>query len=97
MDLFTTKYECLLFLHDFHAGMEDSSIKIFCGNYNLTSMINKSACYKNPDKPTCIDLILANCPGSFQNSCAVETVLPDFHKMTVTIMKTSYQKIEPRL
>ena len=60
-------------------------------------MINKSACYKNPDKPTCIDLILANFPDSFQSSCAVETVLPDFHIMTVTVMKTSYRKIEPRL
>ena len=41
LDLFTTKYERLLFSGDFNAGMEDSSIKIFCSNYNLTSMINK--------------------------------------------------------
>ena len=27
-------------------------------------MTNKPTCYKNPDKPTCIDLILTNCPGS---------------------------------
>ena len=65
LDLFTTKYERLLSLGDFNAGMEDSSIKIFCSNFNLTSMINKPTCYKNPDKPTCIDLILTNCPGSF--------------------------------
>ena len=58
LDLFTTKYERLLFLGDFNAGMEDSSIKIFCSNFNLTSMINKPTCYKNPDKPTCIDLIV---------------------------------------
>ena len=68
LDLFTTKYERLLFLGDFIAGMEDSSIKIFYIHYNLTSMINKPSCYKNPDKPTCMDLILTNCPGSFQNS-----------------------------
>ena len=64
LDLFTTKYERLLFLGDFNAGMEDSSIKIFCSNFNLISMTNKPTCYKNPDKPTCIDLILINCPGS---------------------------------
>ena len=97
LDLFTTKYERLLFLGDFNAGMEDSSIKIFCSNFNLTSMINKPTCYKNPDKPTCIDLILTNCPGSFQNSCVIETGLSDFHKMIVTVMKTSYRKIEPRV
>ena len=76
--------------------MEDSSIKIFCSNFNLAS-INKPTCYKNPDKPTCSDLILTNCPGSFQNSCVIETGLSDFHKMIVTVMKTSYRKIEPRV
>ena len=60
-------------------------------------MISKPTCYKNPDKPTCIDLILTNCPGSFQNSSVMETGLSDFRKMTVTVMKTSYWKIEPRV
>ena len=77
--------------------MEDSSMKIFCSNFNLTSMINKPTCYENADKPTCIDLILTNCPGSFQNSCVIETGLSDFDKMIVTVMKTSYRKIGPRL
>ena len=91
LDLFTTKYERLLFLGDFNAGMEDSSIKIFCGYYNLTSMINTPACYKNPDKSTC------TCPRSFQNSCVIETGLSDFHMMIVTVVKPSYQKIEPKV
>ena len=79
LDLFATKYECLLFLSDSNAGMEDTSIKTFCSNYNLTSMISKPTCYKNPDKATCIDLILTNCPRSFQNSCVIETGISDFH------------------
>ena len=89
-DTYTSKYDNLIFLGDFNAGVEDTDIKIFCSSYNLTSMVNKATCYKNPDKPTCIDLILTNCPGSFQNSCVVETGLSDFHKMVVTVMKTSY-------
>ena len=60
-------------------------------------MINKPTCYKNPDKPACIDLILTNCPGSFQNSCVSETGLSDFRKMITTVMKISYRKIEPRV
>ena len=97
VDILKTKCERLLFLSDFNAGMEDSSIKIFCSNYNLTSMINNTTCYKNPDKLTCIDLILTNCPGSFQNSCVIETGLLDFHKMIVTLMKTFYREIESRV
>ena len=60
-------------------------------------MINKPTCYKNPDRPSCKDFILTNCPRSFQNSCAIETELSDFHKMVVTVMKTTYRKLEPRI
>ena len=77
--------------------MEDTSVKNYCISYNLTSMINKPTCYKNPDRPFCIDLILTNCPRSFQNSCVTETGLSDFHKMVVTVMKTIYRKVEPRI
>ena len=97
LDLFKTNNECLLSLCDFNAGMEDSSTKIFCSNCNLTNMINKPTCHKNPDGPTCIDLILRKCLGSFQNLIAIETGLSDFHKMIVTVMKTFYQKIASRV
>ena len=60
-------------------------------------MVNKATCYKNPDKPTCIDLILTNCPRSFQNSLVIGTILSDFHKMVVTVMKTSQRKGQPKV
>ena len=60
-------------------------------------MVNKTTCYKIPGKPTCIDLILTNSPGLFQNSYVVETGLSDFHKMIVTVMKTSYRKSQPKI
>ena len=50
-DLYLTKYDQLLFLGDFNAGVEDSSVKNFCSSYNLTSMINRPTCFKNPEKP----------------------------------------------
>ena len=60
-------------------------------------MIIKPTCYKNPERPSCIDLILTNCHHSFQNSCVIETGLSDFHKMVVTVMKATYRKLEPRI
>ena len=96
-DLYLTKYDQLLFLGDFNAGVEDSSVKEFCSSFNLTSMINKPTCFKNPEKPSCIDLILTNCPRSFQNSCVIETGLSDFHKLVVTVMKTTYKKMQPKI
>ena len=56
-----------------------------------------TTCFKNPDKPSCIDLILTNCPRSLKNSCPVETGLSDFHKLVVSVMKTSYKKSEPKI
>ena len=95
-DTYTSKYDNLIFLGDFNTGVEDANIKIFRSSYNLTSMVNKAKCYKNPDKPTCIDLILTYCPGSFQTFCVVETGLSDFHKIVVTVMKTSYRESQPK-
>ena len=97
IDLYLTKYEQLLFLGDFNAGVEDSSVKNFCSSYNLTSMVYRSTCFKNPEKSSCIDLILTNVPRSFQNSCAIDTGLPDFHNLVVTVMKTTYKKSQPKI
>ena len=95
IDVITSKYDNLLFLGDFNAGVEDIKAKHLCRNYNLTSLINEPTSYKNPDRPSCIGLFLASCPRSFRNSCVIEIGLSDFHKMVVTITKTTYRKLEP--
>ena len=41
--------------------------------------------------------MLTNSPYSYQNSCSIETGLSDFHKMTVTVLKTFFQKKEPKV
>ena len=69
---------------------------VFCDIYDLKSPIKEPTCYKKPENPSCIDLILQNNPKYFQNSCVVETDLSDFHRMTVTVMKTTFKKFKPR-
>ena len=96
-DLYLTKYDQLVFLDDFNTRVEDSSVKNVCSSYSLRSMINRPTCFNNPEKPSCIYLILTNCPRSFQNSCAIETGLSDFHKPVVTVMKTTYKKSQTKI
>ena len=72
-DLYISKYKHLLFLGDFISRIEDTSIKNFYNTFNLISMVNKPACYKNLNKPSCIGLILITHPRSFKNSCVIET------------------------
>ena len=57
LDLHPSKYEKILILGDFIVEIEEANMKSFCENYNLKSLIKQPTCYKNPNKPTCIDLI----------------------------------------
>ena len=49
------------------------------------------------ENPSCIDLFLTNSAFSFQNTTTVATGLSDFHKMVVTVMKTTFPKAEPQV
>ena len=41
--------------------------------------------------------MLTNRDRTFLNSCAIETGLPDFHKMTVTVLSPFLKKAEPKV
>ena len=43
------------------------------------------------------NLIITNKPRSFQNSCTFETGLSDFHKMTLTVLKSYFGKQKQRV
>ena len=77
--------------------MGNAILKDFCNLYNLTNVINKATCSKNPNNPFCIDLLLTNFPKYFQDWIVIETGLSDFHKMVVTVMKTNFRKLEPKI
>ena len=53
----------------------------FCKVYRLKNLVKGATCYKNPEKPSCIDLILTNRPRSFHGCHIIETGLLEFHKM----------------
>ena len=58
-------------------------------------MIDPQTCYKNPNKPTSIDLILTNHPNYFQKNNVFETGLSNFHMMVATELKMVFQKLRP--
>ena len=57
--------------------------------YNYKNIIRYKTCYKNPENPKCIYLMMTNISKSFQNSLAIETGLSDIHKMCSTVLKIS--------
>ena len=60
----------------------------FCDLYSLRSFVNKPTCFKNPENPYYIDLMLTNSPNSYQNSCAIECA---------TVMKMKFKKLKTRI
>ena len=97
LDNYSSKYDNFILLGDLNSEPTESAVKDFCEIYSCKNLIKDNTCFKNPLKPSCIDLIIRNRPKSFQNSVTVETGLSDFHKMTLTVMKVFYKKQKPNI
>ena len=82
---------------DFKAEILEPNLASLCTIYILKNFIKKPTCYKNPDNPSCTDLILTNCPNYFQNSLTFETGLSDFHKLILTLFKSEILQQRPNI
>ena len=80
---------------DFNSEMTESAMDNFCGIYHLHNLIKDPTCFQNPDRPSCIDLLLTNFPKSFLKSQTLETGLSDLDKLTLIVLKISYKKQKP--
>ena len=67
------------------------------GNLQITKHYKTATCFKNPENPTCIDLILTNKPLGFEDTYVIKTGLSNFHKMIVAVMKMHFPKIKPQV
>ena len=97
IDSLSARYENFIIIVDFHAEESDTTVKDFCDIYSFKNLIKDVTCFKNPDKPKCIDLMLINRNRSFQNSCVIDTGLYDFHKMTVNVLRSHLNKLGPKI
>ena len=78
LDAFSTKYKNIRLLGDFNVCVDDETMINFCNSYSLNTLIKQSTCFKDPENPSCIDLILTNKPGSYQKTSVIEMGLFDF-------------------
>ena len=68
LDFHSSSYNNIIIIGDFNVGVEEPYMKTFCKNYSLQNLIKQPTCYKNPSRPTFIDLILTIDPHSFQSN-----------------------------
>ena len=96
LDKYST-YDKVLLAGDFNIDKGEEKLQDFLFERNLKNLVKEDTCFKNVNNPSCIDLFLTNCGPSFQHTTTVTTGLSDFHKMVVTVMKTTFPKVQPKI
>ena len=96
MDKYLNFYTNFLLIGDFNMQEDETLLYDFLYQYEASNLVKDETCFKNPDNPSCIDLLITNKKGSFQNTSVFWTGLSDFHKMAVTVLKMTYVKAKPK-
>ena len=96
LDTYRQSYDKFLFAGDFNVENNEPVLLEFLTNYDSKNLVKEKTCFKNPENSRCIDLFITNSVMSFQNTTTLESGLSDFHKMIVTVCKTSFQKPKPK-
>ncbi len=92
-----SNYDKFLLAGDFNSEEEEYILQKFLYEHNAINLVKEKTCFKNINNPSSIDLFITNCHRSFQSTSAISTGLSDFHKMVVTVMKTTIPKAEPKI
>ncbi len=88
-------YDKFIICGDFNMKEGDVCLDNFLDEYHAKSIVKVPTCFKNPSNPSCVDLFITNSCRSFMKTTAISTGLSDFHKMIVTVMRTTFKKAEP--
>ena len=91
LDHHSENYENFMFIGDFNMTETEEQLKNFLDLYSLKNLVHEPTCYKS-QTAKCIDLVLTNRNRSVQQTTTVETGLSDFHKMVVSVLKTTFPK-----
>ena len=95
LDYLSKKYDNFILFGDFNKEPEEKNMLNFLNTYHLKNIVKQKTCFKNPDRPSWIDLIPTNPSRSFQDTCTIETGLSDFHKLVVSVLKLYFPKQKP--
>ena len=95
--IFMIKYDHILLIGDFNSEISKRSMHDFCNVYNLESLSNTPTCFKNPENPSCINLLLKNSKSNFNEALVLESGLSDFHKLVVPVLKSYFKKEAPNV
>ena len=91
-----SNYENILLVGDFNAQIGETCLDTFLYQHELKNVNEEPTCYKNSENPSCIDFILISNPRSFFKTSMLFTGLSDFHKLVVSVFKTTFCESKPK-
>ena len=94
LELYNNKYDKVLLAGDFNDEVKETILMNFLELYNLRNLVADKTCFKSIMNPTCIDLFLTTCNNYFMHT---KTGVSDFHKMILTVLKTTFKKSPPKV
>ena len=80
-------YESSLVVGHSNSEITKSAMEDLCDTYYLLNLIKDPTCFKNPDKPSCIDLTLTKIPKSFVKLKILEIGLSEFNELALLLLK----------
>ena len=89
-------FEKVLITGNSNAQEGEKCLDISLYQHESKSLNKEATCYKNPNKPSCIDLILTDSPLSFFNTETYFTGLSDCHELVLSVFKTTFSKTGPK-
>ena len=81
---------------EFNAKDVEPILSEFLDQFEAKNIMKGKTSFKNPDRPTCIDLFLTNSLHSLQNTMEISPGLSGFHKMIITVLKSSFIKLKAK-
>ena len=97
-----SKYDNMIIMGDFNIDIDDQKItgfeelKTHMVMFDLTNLIKTKTCITWGHE-SLLDIILTNKPNHFMHSSTLELGISDFHKMSVTILKSQVARMKPKI
>ena len=96
LDLYDKSFDKCLLVGDFNAEETEIVMSTFLNTYSLKNLVKEKTCFKSIQNPSTVDLFLTNNSRCFQSTRAISVGISDFHKLIVTVMKTTFEKLPPQ-
>ena len=94
IDFYSSKYDNFIVPGDLNTEVSKSFLEQFFASYSLKSLVKELTCFKRYDHDMkcwqVIGMILQNHTKCFKNSGVYETGISDFHKLTLSVLKTYF-------